>query len=225
VRGRAPTQLAIREDPSRAGVEVGEAHTSREASNDRGAKGPWFKGQVRRGKSASDWREPSNLNEAFSRSRRLEMPKRTRARPAGALGGRKHQPPCPKAGCRESRMSGLMSGIWKRSLRATAPDLDSTRALAREGGNRLRRAPTLRELWRDRPQSPLPCPIRHNPLDHDRGSCWISLGLSGARRQISPALSKGGLLVLDEPEVRSYLPQRTADSGGGTPGPRRPNLS
>jgi hypothetical protein len=70
--------------------------------------------------------KPSNLNEAFSRSRWREMPKRTRARPAGVLGGRKHQPPCPKAGCRESRMSGLMSGIWKRGLRATAPDLDST---------------------------------------------------------------------------------------------------
>ena len=65
-------------------------------------RGLAFKGQVRRSKSASDWREPSNLNEAFSRSRRLEMPKRTRACPAGVLGGRKHQPPCPKAGCRES---------------------------------------------------------------------------------------------------------------------------
>jgi hypothetical protein len=43
--------------------------------------------------------EPSNLNKAFSRSRRPEMPKRTRARPAGVLGGRPHQPPCPKAEC------------------------------------------------------------------------------------------------------------------------------
>ena len=30
------------------------------------------------------------------------MPKRTRARPAGVLGGRPHQLPCPEAGCRES---------------------------------------------------------------------------------------------------------------------------
>jgi hypothetical protein len=59
----------------------------------------------------------------------LRCPSEPWACPVGALGGRKHQPPCPKAGCREIRMSGLMSGIWKRSLRATAPDLDSTRSL------------------------------------------------------------------------------------------------
>src|ERR1700752_2103373 len=40
--------------------------------------------------------------------------------------GRKHKQPCPKAEMREIRTSGLMSRIWKRSLRATAPDLDST---------------------------------------------------------------------------------------------------
>ena len=49
--------------------------------------------------------EPSNLNEAFSRSRRPEMPKRTRARPAGVLGGRPHQPPCPKAECGKAACS------------------------------------------------------------------------------------------------------------------------
>ena len=86
MRGRVPTQLAIREDPSRAGVEVGGAYSSVETSNDRGAKGPWFKGQVRRSKSASDWREPSNLKEAFSRSRRPEMPKRTMGMPRGCHG-------------------------------------------------------------------------------------------------------------------------------------------
>jgi hypothetical protein len=49
--------------------------------------------------------EPSNLSKAFSRSRRPEMPKRTRARPAGALGGRKHQPPCPEAECGQAARS------------------------------------------------------------------------------------------------------------------------
>ena len=49
--------------------------------------------------------EPSNLNEAFSRSRRPEMPKRTRARPAGGLGGRTHQPPCPEAECGQAARS------------------------------------------------------------------------------------------------------------------------
>ena len=44
MRGPVTTQLAIREDPSRARVGVGEAHTSREASNDRGAKGPSVQG-------------------------------------------------------------------------------------------------------------------------------------------------------------------------------------
>jgi hypothetical protein len=38
--GEARRKLAAREGPSRAGGEVGEAHTSDEASNDRGAKGP-----------------------------------------------------------------------------------------------------------------------------------------------------------------------------------------
>ena len=49
--------------------------------------------------------EPSNLNKAFSRSRRPEMPKRTRARPAGALGRRTHQPPCPEAECGQAARS------------------------------------------------------------------------------------------------------------------------
>ena len=49
--------------------------------------------------------EPSNLNKAFSRSGRLEMPKRTSACPPGALGGRPHQPPCPKAECGKAARS------------------------------------------------------------------------------------------------------------------------
>ena len=64
-----------------------------------------FKGQARRSKSASDWREPSSLDKAFSRSGRLEMPKRTSACPAGALGGRPHQPPCPEAECGQAARS------------------------------------------------------------------------------------------------------------------------
>src|SRR4051812_22081764 len=46
--------------------------------------------------------KPSNLNEAFGRSEWQEMRKRTRICLVDVLGGRKHQPPCPKAGCRES---------------------------------------------------------------------------------------------------------------------------
>jgi hypothetical protein len=38
--GEGRCKPAVREGPSRAGLEVGEAHTSDEASNDRGAKGP-----------------------------------------------------------------------------------------------------------------------------------------------------------------------------------------
>jgi len=38
--GESRRKPAAREGPSRAGVEVGEAHTSEEASNDRGAKEP-----------------------------------------------------------------------------------------------------------------------------------------------------------------------------------------
>ena len=38
--GKARRKPAAREGPSRAGAEVGGAHTSDEASNDRGAKGP-----------------------------------------------------------------------------------------------------------------------------------------------------------------------------------------
>jgi len=43
---RKPKQPAIREDQGWAGPGVGEVHSSEEASNDRGAKGPWFKGNV-----------------------------------------------------------------------------------------------------------------------------------------------------------------------------------
>jgi hypothetical protein len=44
VNGRRPGQPAVREDPSRAGREVGKAYSSWEASNDRGAKGPSVQG-------------------------------------------------------------------------------------------------------------------------------------------------------------------------------------
>ena len=47
-----PKQPAIREDRSRAELEVGKVHSSAKASNDRGAKGPEFKGNVGRSQSA-----------------------------------------------------------------------------------------------------------------------------------------------------------------------------
>jgi hypothetical protein len=43
---RKPEQPAIREDRSWAELGVGEVHSSAESSNDRGAKGPYFKGNV-----------------------------------------------------------------------------------------------------------------------------------------------------------------------------------
>jgi hypothetical protein len=115
VRGQVSTQPAIREDPSRAGVEVGEAHRvamKRVTIVERRGLGSRVRPEGIRARAIGE--KPSNLKEAFSRSGRSEMPKRTMARPVGVVGGRPHQPPCPKAGCRESRMSGLMSGIWKR---------------------------------------------------------------------------------------------------------------
>jgi hypothetical protein len=55
-----------------------------------------------------------------------------------------------------------------------------------------------------------PCSLRNNRLE---SGAWKRLdsspGLAGARRQISPALSKGGLLGLDEPEARSFSPRLT----------------
>ena len=64
-------------------------------------------------------------------------------------------------------------------------------------------------------KSPPPShPIRNNRLE---SGAWKRLDTSpalvGARRQLSPALSKGGLLGLDEPEARSFSPRPTADRG------------
>jgi hypothetical protein len=79
-------------------------------------------------------------------------------------------------------------------------------------------AATLRELWRERPGNPLPRSLRNNRLEP---GAWKRLdtspALAGARRQISPALSKGGLLVLDEPEARSSSARPTADKGRRNP--------
>jgi hypothetical protein len=56
-------------------------------------------------------------------------------------------------------------------------------------------------------RNPSPPPPHHN--NRLESGAWkrldTSLALVGARRQISPALSKGGLLGLDEPEARSVL--------------------
>jgi hypothetical protein len=52
VQRHRPKQPAIREDRSRAASGVGKGHNSREASNDRGAKGPEFKGNAGRSQSA-----------------------------------------------------------------------------------------------------------------------------------------------------------------------------
>ena len=49
---QGPKQPAIREDRSRAASGVGKVHNSKEASNDRGAKGPEFKGNAGRSQSA-----------------------------------------------------------------------------------------------------------------------------------------------------------------------------
>ena len=49
---QGPKQPAIREDRSRAALGVGKVHSSNEASNDRGAKGPEFKGNAGRSQSA-----------------------------------------------------------------------------------------------------------------------------------------------------------------------------
>ena len=52
MQGQRPKQPAIREDRSRAASGVGKVHSSKEASNDRGAKGPEFKGNAGRSQSA-----------------------------------------------------------------------------------------------------------------------------------------------------------------------------
>ena len=52
VQWHRPKQPAIREDRSRAGLGVGKVHSSKEASNDRGAKGPKFKGNAGRSQNA-----------------------------------------------------------------------------------------------------------------------------------------------------------------------------
>ena len=106
VRGRKLAQLAVREDPSRARVEVGEAHrvaVKRVTIVERRGLGSRVRSEGTRARAIGE--KPSNLKEAFSRSRRPEMPKRTRIRLVGVLGGRTHQPPCPKAECGKAARS------------------------------------------------------------------------------------------------------------------------
>ena len=84
MRGRVPTQLAIREDPSRAGVEVGEAHrvaVKRVTIVEPRGLGSRVRSEGPRARAIGE--KPSNLKEAFSRSRRPEMPKRTMGMPRG----------------------------------------------------------------------------------------------------------------------------------------------
>jgi hypothetical protein len=102
VRGRKLGQPAVREDPSRARVEVGEAHrvaVKRVMIVERRGLGSRVRSEGARARAIGE--KPSNLNKAFSRSRRPEMLKRTMARPVGVMGGRPHQPPLvqkPNAG-------------------------------------------------------------------------------------------------------------------------------
>jgi hypothetical protein len=146
VRGRKLAQPAVREDPSRAGVEVGEAHrvaVKRVTIVERRGLSSRVRSEGARARA---------IGESLATSqKRSDAPggQRCLSEPGHALrvpwvGERI----CPLSGSRmqESCMFGLMSGIWKRKTWAisqtpateragqqvmivptsTAPDLDST---------------------------------------------------------------------------------------------------
>src|SRR5215831_15954174 len=102
----------------------GEVRSSKEASNDRGAKGPQFKGNVGRNKRIVIGPRPSNLM----------TPRQTRKTLNGLSEGEPGFTVCKSAGTlvRKPDAGNLPVRFDERDLetehlRATAPDLDSTR--------------------------------------------------------------------------------------------------